>query len=142
MRLIIRILAPIVLVLGAIGTAGGAAAAPAVIERTPHFVGVFNLCNGGELVWIDGTIKTVTITQKDGSTLTNLTYHADGTDGTQGNDYIANEKIQIRDASDHYSLDIHTLFISKGSAPNQKITHRLDITPEDIKVTDKTECRG
>jgi len=119
MRVIVRILAPIFLVLGLIGPAGVATAAPAQSDRFFTFAFDQSFCNGENIVG-EGTMHIVSKVQNDGSVLERITVHAKGV-GDQGNEYVMNwTQTRQYDRSNIWTTS-HARAISKGSAPNQDL---------------------
>ncbi|MDQ0618079.1 hypothetical protein [Arthrobacter globiformis] len=139
MRPIIRLLAPLALLLAMLLPAGGATAAPAQTERTETFVFQFNTCNG-EFVAGDGIFHTVFKPQKDGGFIAHFNINATGA-GNQGNEYVMNwvGKSRFVPSPSDFSFQERFLAISKGSAPNQVIISRFD---GDGIPTFEVECRG
>ncbi|MDQ0618077.1 hypothetical protein [Arthrobacter globiformis] len=138
MRLIVRILAPIFLVLGLIGPAGAATAAPAQTERNFTFAFDFNTCNG-EAIEGQGFVHVVSKEQADGSFLNRITLHAKGV-GSEGNEYVMNWTQVQRFFTDHVEFTAHTRAISKGSAPNQDL-HATVNTATNVFTFDPV-CHG
>lgn len=138
MRSTLRLLAPLVLLLAMLLPAGGASAAPAQVERSVQFSGVFSNCNG-EAVGVLGTIHLVIKEQKDGSFLSNGKVSGKAV-ASSGNEYVLNLISQGRGESvDDVSFEDRALLISRGSAPNELIIFRFD---PDTGGTIEFECRG
>jgi hypothetical protein len=139
MRLIVRILAPIFLLLGLIGPAGGATAAPAQSVRTEEVFAAVNMCTG-EFVPLEGTVHIVSQEREDGSAFTYVTYHMKGI-GDQGNRYVFNDTLHVRfkSSTGHFTADERYRLVSEGSAPNQWIIIHFD---SNTGSTFEADCRG
>lgn len=119
MRLVIRILAPLALLLAFMSPAGPAVAAPAESVRFYDFAFDFNNCNG-EAIEGQGTVHTVSKVQTDGRFLFHFDLHAQGI-GSLGNEYVMIWNGYERSDQDGFTLVQHIHAISKGSAPNQEV---------------------
>lgn len=136
MRLIIRILTPLVLLLSMLSFAGGAAAAPAIV--TPHtetFAAVVNECNGFDHVGLAGTMTFVEVQLPNGSSVVNVIIKAQGV-SSGGNEY---ELIWTGHAKQDTSFVDRIMLISKGSLPNQTLIFSYD---PDTGVSTEAVCRG
>jgi hypothetical protein len=137
MRSLIRILAPLALLLTLLVPVGVSSASPAISEHFETFVFEFNTCNR-EVVSGVGTIHFVTKEQKDGTFIQHYNLHGEGVGGPQGNEYVFNSNGKFRTSATEFSFDERIRVISKGSAPNQWVRFRL----KDGQSTSETECRG
>ncbi|WP_461171965.1 hypothetical protein M1D93_13125 [Arthrobacter sp. Z1-9] len=137
MRLIIRILTPLVLLLSMLSFAGGATAAPAIV--TPHtetFAAVVNECNGGfDHVGLSGTMTFVENQLPNGSSVVHVTIKAQGV-SSDGNEY---QLIWTGKAKQDTSFEDRVMLVSKGSLPNQTVIVRYD---PDTGFSSEAVCTG
>jgi hypothetical protein len=140
MRLIIRLLTPLVLLLAMLLPAGGAIAAPAESVRTEDIWAAVNGCNTEEFIVLEGTVQIVSQVREDGSALTYVTYQMNGV-GDQGNRYVLNLTfmVRFRSSTGYYSADQSLRLVSEGSAPNQWLIVHFD---SDDVSTFEIDCRG
>lgn len=129
MRLITRILAPLVLVLAMLLPSAAANAAATITRDRNHVETQVNTCNG-ETVALEGWYQ---LTGMPGRVL--LTMHLEGV-GSDGNEYVYIEQLQDIDPT----IDDRRLLISTGSAPNQYFTIHFDFETEEFTAT--LECLG
>lgn len=137
MRLVIRILAPIALLVAFLAPAATASADPAESERHQSYNSGINTCNG-EYVEVKGSFHIVTKLQKDGTYLHRYVYQGTGL-GDQGNRYVMNTTNRLTASSSEFSQDIRVLMVSQGSAPNQVIIVHFN---PDGSTSTTTDCRG
>jgi hypothetical protein len=136
MRLVIRILTPVLFLLAMLLPAGGAVASPPA-SHGGAIVYSFSTCNG-ELIVGEGFAASVFKTQQDGSVLVHYTIHA--TAVGNNNEYVLNlDEFDQLSASGDYSSDFRVLMVSKGSAPNEWLLIHFDPV---TGVTVTSDCRG
>lgn len=134
MRLVIRVLAPLVLLLTMLLPATGATAAPAVIQRDKEITTDVNACNG-ETILVHAKFQFVTIALNNGQAIQHLSYHGTGI-GDQGNEYVLNVSEHVRTSESE--LIQRRVLVSKGSAPNQHIL--IILVGDDVFI--ESDCRG
>ena len=115
MRTIPRLLVTSAVAASLLTPAAPVIAAPAQVTRLNSFNSVFNSCNG-EVVQLTGTVHIVSKQKADGFDQA-ITFHGTGM-GSQGNEYVFNEKRSFKSADFNFVLDVHNVAVSKGSAPN------------------------
>jgi hypothetical protein len=138
MRLVIRLLTPLLLLFAMLIPAGGATAAPARSERTETVQFSFNMCNGGEFVVMQADIHVVSKEEPGGTTFFQFKIHGQGI-GDQGNEYVFNDTFHVRQSPQNgFRVDELQRLISKGSETNQFLIAHVRDSGSSFEV----DCRS
>lgn len=137
MRTIPRLLITSAVAAALLTPAATVVAAPAQVTRFNSFNSVFNSCNG-EIVQLTGTVHIVSNQNANGFDQA-ITFHGKGA-GSQGNEYVFNEKRSFKSADFNFVLDVHNVAISKGSAPN--IIGNAHFDSRTGEFTNEVTCSG
>lgn len=141
MRLIVRILAPIFLVLGLIGPASAASAAPAITEKLFTTTFHINNCGATEEIEGEGTLQIIEKWQQDGSILVSIHLYGEGV-GSTGNEYVFNHNarsFQTDPGATTFDAVERVVLVSKGPGLNQAM---LLQTNQDGIVRFERDCTG
>lgn len=141
MRLVTRVLAPLIFLPALLLPGNAASAAPAEIEHGQEsFIFETNDCNGEQVV-LEGTFHVTWKPQRDGGVNVLMALHAQGKD-TQGNLYVLSHTFRGH-GDTSYTQKATTALVSKGSAPNKLAKLHFSFTPADTEVYDfEIVCRG
>jgi hypothetical protein len=126
MRAILRILAPLALLLSLLAPAGAATADTALAERDKTFSVDVADCNGGT-IRIDGAVHVDYEFQPDWSVQVRIEAQGEAR-GSQGNEYVFDESYEKRLTLDDYSLDYRATLTSQGPAPDEALLIHYDPT--------------
>jgi hypothetical protein len=140
MRITRRIFALPVAAATLLVSAGGASAAPAeVIKEDVNLSFLTNSCNGEDVIFLDGTFRTVIKTGANGTIKQQAFIHLTGT-GTSGTRYVTNQPLQatFNDSSDTGSSI--AVLVSLGPQPNETTVFRWDSKSNLYSVN--TVCHG
>lgn len=140
MRLITRLLAPLILFFTMFLPSGVASADPAEVIGGGTSSFGFNYCNGEGVIEGEATFIIVSKEQKDGTFLQFQTVYGTAV-GSQGNQYVfhytTQGKFSFPDPS--YSFSEHHVLVSKGSEPNVDI---VVLHTQDGLIRFDIVCRG
>lgn len=138
MRVITRLLTPLVLLLAMLLPAGGATADPAQTERTETVLAHFNMCNEGEFVVLEVDIHVVSKQEPGGTTFYRFNFHGRGV-GSEGNKYVFNDTFHVRQSPQNgFRVDERHRLISNGSETNQFLISHTSERGSTFEV----DCRG